>query len=288
MLSAGIVILNYNTGNVVKKFVEAIKDYDSLKHIIIVDNCSNDDSVETLSKICGGKTELIKADTNGGYARGNNLGLRRLGEYGVDIAFVSNPDVEVGEDAVTEILRVFEEKREYGVLSCIHLDTKEGFSERQCWKIPSLKNEFLDCFFLTRPIVKKYDVKEFKGVQPPVIDVEAIPGSFYGVRMELLRAMDFFDEGTFLYYEENILAFRIRSMGFKSGIISYRSYIHRHENSSTVDLRRSLNAYKILIASKRYYQDKYLKTKGFTRLALKICYKYALIEKYVIYKLKYK
>lgn len=288
MLSAGIVILNYNTGKVVKKFVEKIRNYNLLKKIIIVDNCSTDESLEVLSPLADKKVEIIVSDKNGGYASGNNIGLRRLAYYDMDIAIVANPDVEFNEDVVEELLLCFEKYKEYGVLSCVHLDTNEGFSERQCWKIPSLRDELLDCFFFTRPILKKQDIKRFVGKQPPIIDVEVIPGCFYGVRMDVLKHINYLDEGTFLYYEENILGFNIRKMGLKEGIISYKTYIHRHENSSTVNLRKSINAYKVLVQSKMYYQYKYLKVGGIKRWIMKLVYKYAIIEKYFIYKIRYR
>lgn len=46
MSKVGIVILNYNDYQTTKDMIDNIKDYDSIDHIVIVDNKSTDNSYE--------------------------------------------------------------------------------------------------------------------------------------------------------------------------------------------------------------------------------------------------
>ena len=45
----GLVVLNYNDAVTTKSFVEAVQEYGIIGHIAIVDNCSKDDSFNSLS-----------------------------------------------------------------------------------------------------------------------------------------------------------------------------------------------------------------------------------------------
>lgn len=51
-------------------------NYEEICKIIVVDNCSNDNSFEKLSLIKNYKFDLIKTDKNEGYAYRNNFGIK--------------------------------------------------------------------------------------------------------------------------------------------------------------------------------------------------------------------
>ena len=79
--TAAMVILNYNDMKVTEKLTRAVMDYECLDRVIVVDNRSTDGSYEYL-KNCFRKSEvdIIQAPVNGGYATGNNFGVR----YAID------------------------------------------------------------------------------------------------------------------------------------------------------------------------------------------------------------
>ena len=59
-MNTAIIILNYNDFTTTKEMIEQIKDYKILNHIIIVDNCSTDDSYNILKKEEKNNIEVIK------------------------------------------------------------------------------------------------------------------------------------------------------------------------------------------------------------------------------------
>jgi GT2 family glycosyltransferase len=83
------VIVNYNGIQYLKECLEPIRDLDYPQkrvEIIMVDNCSTDQSIRFVKKTFPGVI-VIKNDVNN-YTRANNLGIRKAkGEY---IAFVNN------------------------------------------------------------------------------------------------------------------------------------------------------------------------------------------------------
>jgi len=99
-----IVILNYNSGNLLSECVESVlkttyKNYE----ILVVDNNSKDQS----HKKCKDKFDqikLIENKENLGYCEGNNVGLRQVkGEF----VIILNPDTLVDPNWITELINGF-------------------------------------------------------------------------------------------------------------------------------------------------------------------------------------
>lgn len=72
-----MIVLNYNDAETTLKYVKHIVSYDLLNKIIIVDNCSTDDSwCRLLQSFASNKIDIVRTDHNGGYGYGNNFGLK--------------------------------------------------------------------------------------------------------------------------------------------------------------------------------------------------------------------
>ena len=78
MLKCGIIIVNFNEYPVTEELLSRIKDAPEVDHIVIVDNCSTDDSFEQLEKYQNEKITLLQSGRDGGYSYGNNFGARYL------------------------------------------------------------------------------------------------------------------------------------------------------------------------------------------------------------------
>lgn len=92
----GIVILNYNTYNKTIECVNSILDtYVEKKVIYIVDNNSPNNSYEKLTQNYRGidYIKVIKSVENGGYAKGNNIGLKACLIDECKYVIVSNNDI---------------------------------------------------------------------------------------------------------------------------------------------------------------------------------------------------
>ena len=73
----GIVIVNYNDYVSTSKLINNIKDYKILKHIVIVDNNSTDDSYKKLKEFESNRITIIKNSSNH-YSSGLNIGAKYL------------------------------------------------------------------------------------------------------------------------------------------------------------------------------------------------------------------
>lgn len=78
MLKFSFVILHYNTYEETLNCINYIKQLDNQKliEIIIVNNCSTDDSIKKIKKIySSNEINILDSEYNTGFAKGNNLGF---------------------------------------------------------------------------------------------------------------------------------------------------------------------------------------------------------------------
>lgn len=275
-MKIGLVILNYNDWQSVVSLLSVIGNYSCIDKIVIVDNLSTDNSFCELKKILNEKCILLSADRNGGYSYGNNIGIKYLiDNYQSDIIFIANPDVCFEEDFLLHIIACFQKNSDYAVLTGIMHDTY-NLPMRMSLTIPHYINTILDCSFIGRKINQLcafYKIDYNK----EVIEVETVPGSFWGIRSKILKEIGFLDENVFLFYEENILGLRLRELGYKEGILTRDSYLHKH----SVSIKKSLDivkGHKIYLESKYYFEKKYRKLNKVQDLLLRVMMKYSLKE----------
>ena len=80
---------------------------------------------------------------------------------------------------------------------------------------------------------------------------DVLSGCFFLVKSDVMKNIDYFDENTFLYYEENILATKIKKYEYNA-YVSLDNIIY-HNHSVSVDKSvNELNRYKLLKQSYSY------------------------------------
>lgn len=267
----GVVVLNYNGASLTCNLVEKINNYDSVKKIIIVDNHSTDNSLLVIKKHFSKKhkVEILLSDKNGGYSSGNNLGLKWLAEQSnCKTAIVCNPDVLFDEDFVQKLDRALIDNKSYGLLTGIMLDPDGTITKNQFWDLPTFLEDFSKGFFIFNFLIKKNNLG-LKMTKENTI-LECVPaGSVEAVNLDYMREVDFFDESVFLFYEENILAKKLKEKKYKTGILLSSNYYHYHSQiiNSTVKLMKK---YKIYQESMYYYQVNYNKINLIQKGLLKV------------------
>ena len=85
--------------------------------IIIVDNGSGDGSVETF-RAAFPRHEVISLESNGGYARGNNEGIRHALRRGAEYVLIVNNDVVAEPGFLEPMVRIAEAEERVGVVTC--------------------------------------------------------------------------------------------------------------------------------------------------------------------------
>lgn len=266
-MNISCIILNYNDAETTINLVNTIVNYGILDSIVVVDNRSTDDSASRLKAIAGGKVHFISAERNGGYGYGNNQGIRYAYEtLCASHVLIANPDVKVSEDCIQALKNSFLKISRLGIAAAVTTD-RTGDIALSSWRIHGLMGDLLDTGLITRRLFApwlnnrpelKADLKTAPGKKERYVYVDAVLGSLFMADIHALMECGLYDEEVFLYYEEKILGFQLKKMGYGTVLLLNRSYVHLHSVSIDKNVKSILKKQAILHKSKLHYYKKYL------------------------------
>ena len=276
-MKTAFLIVNYNDYETTLKLINNIKNYSCLDKILIVDNCSTDDSFNKLSECSNETVEVMQTSVNKGYSAGINAGCKRLKEtLGDCYIIISNPDIIIEKEY--DIKKLIESiDNETAIMAPI---INEHGKLNRGWKIPTpLKDTLLNFAVIhkwLRPKLLFYKNNYYHDIA----SVEAVSGCFFVINSIDLEKVNYFDENVFLYYEENIIAKKLQTINKKIKINTNIYVMHNH--SVTIDKNISrIRKYKVLKKSQMYFQKTYNKANIFERFLLFITNKLTLLLLYI-------
>lgn len=251
-----LIVLNYNDYKTTSKFLEKIKDYKTIDHIVVVDNNSSDDSYELLLKYKSDKIHVIKSEKNGGYSYGNNYGIKyAMKEFNTEYIIISNPDVFFEEKVVDDMIKMYDKEERVAIVAPTMLIN--GELKWTSWKLPKFKDDLISLSdMLKRWLGDKtlYPKEHFNG-EYSFVDV--LPGSLFMIPANVMKKIGFFDEDVFLYCEEKMLSKRLLDRGYKNIILNNITYDHQHSVSIGKNINNSIKIYKLMADSTYIYNVKY-------------------------------
>lgn len=273
-LKISCIILNYNDAPSTLNLLEYIKDYGILDFIVVVDNCSTDDSWEKLIRYKNEKIHVIKSEKNGGYGAGNNVGLRYSSDVlKADYSIIANPDVLFDEDCIRKFLDSFQENSSVAIVSA-----KQSNSPDCAWKNCSTLQYILatSLFFEVWLKIRSYSSSYFK--RKKSVPVFALPGSLLMVDLKKMLQYGMYDEDFFLYYEEPVLAQKFADVGLKTILRLDCSYVHNHHVSISKTYRRWSQQHAVLLKSAELFLRKYKKANALQMAFAKLWFAYTKFE----------
>ena len=277
----GIIILNYNDYGTVIHLYNRIKKYEVINNIVIVDNCSTDDSYERLKKDCD--CFVLRTPKNGGYSYGNNYGIRWLQKNApCKYYIVSNPDVVFDEVFVCEIICEMDKNPSIGIMSGVMLDREGNPAKSQYGVTTTYAKALLECFYLYRYYQMHY-AKTQVDFKNRINYVQVVWGSLFVISDAAFCAIDGFDEKTFLYHEENIISERIKAQHYKEAILTTVEYIHMHAVTISKGTSRMIR-HKIGCKSMYYFQSQYHHLNILQKMLLKLMVNFSILELAIINK----
>lgn len=236
-----MVILNFKLKNEVLGCLESVRKstYNKIK-IIVVDNNSGDG----LEDVLKGQNDIvfIQSGDNLGYTGGNNLGIKRAIEMGVGLVFVLNPDTEIEEKAIENLVIGINENNA-GVVG-----PKIYFSGGKTIWYAGGKLDLANVIGGHRGVDE-----EDSGKYEKVEETDFVTGAAMMVRSEVFQKIGNFDERYFLYYEDADFSYRARKAGFK--VMYIPSALVYHANAKATGLGSARQDYymtrnRLLFASK--------------------------------------
>ena len=201
-----VVMLNWNLPDETAECIQSVMNSLSPDtHIVLVDNGSQDNSVELIKQHFGTSIELIENKTNLGFAGGVNAGLRHALENGARSILILNNDTTIDASMINYLIETAENHPKAGLVGPViyHSDQTQ-----RIWRVGDVDVPVLPLpMRLADRRVTSADNTEFR--------LGYITACGMLIRREVLEMIGFFDERYFMYYEDADFCQRAKNAGFE-------------------------------------------------------------------------
>ncbi|MBI2619521.1 MAG: glycosyltransferase [Ignavibacteriales bacterium] len=252
-----VIIVNYNVreflSHALVSLTKALKGIAG--EIIVVDNASDDGSVEMMRRDFP-KVRLIANKSNLGFAKANNLALKKA--RGQCILLI-NPDTIVQENTLRVMAKFFEENPDVGLAGCKILNPDGSFQLACRRSFPTTWVAFtkisgLSVLFPKSPLFGRYNLTYLSPDE--TYEVDAVSGSFMMVRREAFKRVGGLDEGFFMYGEDLDWCYRFQRAGWKNYYVHSTQIIHYKGESTR---RSSIDEIRMFYDAMRLFVRKHLR-----------------------------
>lgn len=257
------VVLNYRTPDLVLDCLRhVVPQLDPARDVaLVVDNASGDESPDRIRKALAREgweplVRLVESPENGGFAAGNNLGIRSVE---AEAYLLLNSDTLPREGSLERLLAALRERPDAAIVSP-RLEGADGTAQVSCFRFHSPASELIDGarHGWVRRLLARWEVPL------PVADarLETDWTSFAAVlvRGRALETVGLLDERFFMYYEDADYCRRVRRGGWTVLHEPAARVVHLRGGSSPVKAltraRRRRPAY-YYASRRRYFLNAY-------------------------------
>ena len=208
-MKLSVIIVSYKVPYYVEQCIRSVRQAtEGIDcEIIVVDNHSQDGTVDYLTQTFGTSITLIDSNHNLGFARANNMAIRQAkGEY----VLLLNPDTFVATDAIRQVLTFMDEHPQAGGAG-VRMHNADGTLARESRR--GLPTPYVSLLKMLGQS-SRYYMSHLPWDVPSRIDV--MSGAFCLLRRSVLEQIGLLDEDFFMYGEDIDLSYRILKGGFEN------------------------------------------------------------------------
>ena len=222
IMDVSIIIINWNTKKLLDECIDSVleKTHDLKYEIIIVDNASQDDSVDMLKRKYANRIILINNLVNLGFAKANNQGFEiAQGKY----ILLLNSDTLLLDNVILKSFEYMEDNKKCGVMGCKVLNPDLS-TQYTCSNYPSLKNMLI----LTSGLNKLNWFNRFDSYtlnnwdRNNERDVDSVTGCYMLVRNTAIKQVGMLDPTFFMYGEETDWCKRLSALRLENTFFTCR------------------------------------------------------------------
>jgi len=201
MINCTIIIVNYNTGEILNQVVSNIINCAIVEKVIVVDNCSVDNSIAMLKT--HDKLQVYLRNYNHGFAKSCNYGAKYSNS---DYLLFLNPDCYIENTGLERLVEELKKNSNAGIIGCM-IKNPDGSEQRASRRrLPTLLRA-IKTFTGIEKLVKFSHY--FAGVnlshevlKHQTYNVEAISGALILIKSKLFKEINGFDEDFPLHFED--------------------------------------------------------------------------------------
>ena len=228
-MKLSVIIVNYNVRPYLTACLDsvqrALKGIES--EVFVVDNHSDDDSVEVISRDYAW-VHLINNRENLGFSKANNIAIRQAqGEY----ILLLNPDTVVAEETLKGVIDFMDQHPKAGGAG-VRMHNADGTLA------PESRRAIPTPFVAARKMLgftKRYYMSYLSWDAPAQIEV--VSGAFMLLRHKAIYEVGMLDEDFFMYGEDIDLSYRLLQGGWQNWYLPYDIVHYKGQSTSKSDFR---------------------------------------------------
>ncbi|MEO6694814.1 MAG: glycosyltransferase [Ignavibacteria bacterium] len=210
------LIVNYNTGEILRKCIESIFRFENKINfeVIVVDNNSTDNSKVIIKELTYVHTKLkpIYLSQKKGFSFANN---RAIEEASGNFALIMNPDIFFTEPVLETLISDLNQNEKLGAVCPLLLGEDGKFQSQYFQKYPTtlqfifFYSVFGKLLIKFKPLVNKYFYNMVNVNSHKLEHVEQIPCAFFLTRTKFLAEAGGMDESYDLFFEDVDLSYQM-------------------------------------------------------------------------------
>jgi GT2 family glycosyltransferase len=209
------IIVTYNGRTWIEKCLNSLLNSSYSNHIVVIDNCSSDDTVPFIKQHYP-QVQLIESAKNLGFGQGNNIGLEIALANQCEHVFLLNQDAWVEKNTIELLVKAQREQPKFGILSPVHLNGNGSKLDEDFYFF--LKKANISSLLYGRLVNTHCDTL--------IITTPFVNAAAWLISSECLRKTGGFDPVFFHYGEDDNYAQRTIYKGFQLGILSTTRIYH--------------------------------------------------------------
>jgi GT2 family glycosyltransferase len=220
-----VVILNWNGAKLLEQFLPSVVAFSEEATIYVADNASTDNSIDVIQTQFP-SVKIIQNSGNFGFAKGYNEALQLVEEPYYALV---NSDIEVTENWLVPIIKMFENEPETAIIQPKILD----FKKKTHFEYAGAAGGFIDKLgypFCRGRIFET--IEEDKNQYDDEIPIFWASGACFFIRKEVYRKLNGFDPDFFAHQEEIDLCWRAFNLGYQTKF-TYKSTVY-HVGGATL------------------------------------------------------
>jgi GT2 family glycosyltransferase len=232
-----VVIVNWNTKDLLRKCLKSVYfETPNLEfacpvgakqlygEIFVVDNASNDGSVEMIKKEFP-EVRLIANKNNLGFAKACNQAIKKSGGKYV---LLLNPDTKILGHAIEKSVKFMESRSDIGILGS-QLLNPDGTIQPSCRTFPTLLSQViillkLHNLFPNISPIRKYYMLDFSHNEKR--EADQVMGAFFLIQKKVIDKIGLLDNKYWIWFEEVDFCKRAKLAGFKTYFWPEAQIIH--------------------------------------------------------------
>ena len=227
-----VIIVNYNAGDYLGQCIQSLLDSDIRVSIIVVDNASEDQSINQVMHFAAGdlRIKTLINSENVGFAKACNQGLKLVSSKYV--CFL-NPDCQVAPDSMRLLMESLQETPD-AALAGGWVENPDGSTQRATWRqLPDARRSLRE-FSRADSSSGKTNAVDLSHHEKPqeTIVVEAVSGACMMLSHERILQLNGFDEAYFLHCEDLDVMQQIKLRGWQVLLVPQARVMHHQGISS--------------------------------------------------------